>query len=180
MTFSKLRSQKMNVPGKWLPAVLVVLVATVDSDLQASDISNTVAISSADCPCAFDEPFVSVLGQMDNNKFWSHGQADQQSAEVDGVWHNYQLYYRGQRRHTLQLKLTKSRNSAHLFCSWIQWSDDGTVDNKIGMGHHLFKNLVDAGQAKKACLAQFSKRSPRIATPVESRTVYPVPMSSLR
>lgn len=180
MKLSNLSTQQSNVSGKWLSVALVALIATVASDLQASDMSKKIGSINADCPCAYDEPFVSVLHQIDNHDAWNLGQTDQQFVELNGAWQNYQLFYQGQKRHTLQLKLAKSPNSAHLFCSWIQWSEDGTINNKIGMGHHLFKDLVDAGRAKKACLTQISKRLRRMATPVESRIVYPGPMSSLR
>ncbi len=128
------------------------------------------ASTVVDCPCIYDEPFASVSRQIKNNlDDWQYSPPELQELSDSGTWNAYELFHLDQKRHTLRLKLSKQTNSTVLFCSWIQWTHDGKIQNQIGMGHHLYTDLAKAESAHKSCISRVSARLPVIAKSGRSR-----------
>lgn len=119
------------------------------------------AISTTVCPCIYDEPFATVMAQIKNQVGdWKLRPLKSLENSDEDNWNSYEIFKLNLKRHTLRLKLTKQADSALLFCSWIQWSDDGSIYNQIGMGHHLYMNTVEAELAQNNCISQLSSRLP--------------------
>ena len=158
MTRLKLKVRRM--------AMLSVVFSLVTADLPnkdayASESARQSNHSLIGCPCVYDEPFATVMSQIKNDpEDWQFSPPELHKNNNSGNWDSYRIFKLDQKRHTLQLKLTRQAGSALLFCSWIQWSNDGSIYNQIGMGHHLYKNAGDAEAAQENCVSQLSSRLP--------------------
>lgn len=149
---------------KCVTCAVVFSLATVDlsgKGAVADEITKQSDSSIIECPCIYDEPFATVINQIKSNlDGWQLSPLELHRENIAGSWNSYEIYKLNIKRHTLQLKLTKQTDSTIMFCSWIQWSNDGSIYNEIGMGHHLYMSLLEAEKAQNNCIAQLSSRLP--------------------